>query len=310
MNNDTLPVDEKGNTGRIDTTKLVITAASTVVVGAAAGAYTHLRPVAPDTSIDDDEEELEDIDNVVDDDNTTTDDNTTNNNVANNRTADNSNSHTPAKPHVDKPDHELTPTEKEASQWNIDEDDVDAADIIKIDKMMTHYDTEGNEHEVAVGHFPTGDKFMLADIDEDDIYESFYDLNGNPIELAIDGKFYSHDALADVAKASGLSHSDLVETIGSGIDDPEGDYTYLAPEEHEIAYVNEDDIKDDIISEELVAEDVITDDDINEDAIGDDIIDDDLAATIHTDDSATYHDTDDVPADDGVEITDDYDDLA
>lgn len=101
------------------------------------------------------------------------------------------------------PSHEPTPTtegetpqevaEAIAHAEEIDKNDIDAPAMVEIDKFTSAFDENGNEIAAVEVHSQDGIPFLLADMDNDGVYESMFDTDGN---------FVAHTE-------ANLTHSDL-----------------------------------------------------------------------------------------------------
>lgn len=182
--------------------------------------------------------------------------------------------------------------ERQVNSWNIDATDNDVMAFMKVEGITTVYDAEGNEVEAAFAHFFDGQRFVLADLDGDGIFDSPFNLDGTPMTLTIDGEKFDLGSV-------GLTRSDLEDNMND-------DGGYLAPEENELAKIDENDIDEDVIDSEG---DVAV---LDGDGIDDDIIngtDGDVAAL----DDNEFDSIDDnvfedevVYDDDVAEISDDF----
>lgn len=88
----------------------------------------------------------------------------------------------------------------EALSSQIDNNDIDAPDMLSVEKLEVAYGTDGQEMNIAVTSTPDGGEYLLADTDGDGIYESLLDTDGN--------------FLASIG--ANITHSDLEVSMQNG----------------------------------------------------------------------------------------------
>lgn len=66
-----------------------------------------------------------------------------------------------------------------AGASEVDDADIDAPNVVTVERMDVAYGPDGTEHMVAIVRTPDGSEFMLADTDGDGVFSEVYDLNGN-----------------------------------------------------------------------------------------------------------------------------------
>lgn len=97
----------------------------------------------------------------------------------------------------------------------IDNNDIDAPAMVEIDKFTSAFDENGNEIAAVEVHSQDGTPFLLADMDNDGVYESMFDTDGN---------FVTHTE-------ANLTHSDLeamMDQTGGFLAINEQDHTSLS----------------------------------------------------------------------------------
>lgn len=93
----------------------------------------------------------------------------------------------------------------------IDSNDIDAPALVEIDRFTSAYDENGNEVAAVEVHSQDGTPFLLADLDNDGVYESMFDTEGN---------FVTHTE-------ANLTHSDLEAMM-----DQTGGYLAINEQDH------------------------------------------------------------------------------
>lgn len=88
----------------------------------------------------------------------------------------------------------------EALSSQIDANDIDAPDLLAVQKFETAYGPDGQEMNIAVATTPDGGEYLLADTDGDGVYESLFDTNGNFL----------------VSVEANITHSDLEVSMQNG----------------------------------------------------------------------------------------------
>lgn len=181
----------------------------------------------------------------------------------------------------------------------IDENDIDAPDVVSIESFTTVFDENGNELAAANVRTPDGTQYVLADLDDDGIYEGI---------LNTDGYLVAH------AEAN-LTHSDLEAMINSDggylalneqdktsmIDDPTGDIIITDADQSPDMAQNDEDSSEDSDIDNLIAQ--LLNDDDSDSSDGDEVIVDDD----NTDDTDDEDDSDDDDSDNDSDIDDDGD---
>ena len=101
-----------------------------------------------------------------------------------------------------------------AQAEEIDNNDIDAPAMVEIDRFTSAFDENGNEIAAVEVHSQDGTPFLLADMDNDGVYESMFDTDGN---------FVTHTE-------ANLTHSDLeamMDQTGGFLAINEQDHTSL-----------------------------------------------------------------------------------
>ncbi|MBQ0024015.1 MAG: hypothetical protein KBT29_12355 [Prevotellaceae bacterium] len=106
-----------------------------------------------------------------------------------------------------------------AGSQEVDNTDIELANIITVDNMDIAYGPDGSEYTVAMFHTPDGGQFMLADTDGDGVYSDVFDLNGNYVGSA-EGNLTASDLQEAADPTGGYMAYDTEAPIG---EDPTND---------------------------------------------------------------------------------------
>lgn len=149
----------------------------------------------------------------------------------------------------------------------VDEQDIDAENVLTIEQMGTVQGPDGNDIMAVVGHLPDGTQLLLTDIDGDGIFSDVFDMAGN-YAGTMDGNLTAGDLIEMYDTTGG--HLDVTENIAG--DDPTNAITNTEPahEENSMAQ-HEEAAEDSPTDEELLAQ--LTDEIGDDESLLDRVID-------------------------------------